>query len=225
LYEQAQDEITERMQAQERIRASLKEKEVLLQEIHHRVKNNLQVISSLLNLQASTIDNLETLEAFRESQNRIRSMALIHEQLYESHDLARIDFGAYVRNLAVFLFRSYAADLGQVTLEIEADEISLGIHQAVPCGLILNELMSNALKHACPAGQAGRIRVALGANEDNITLVLGDTGVGFPADTDYHTTTSLGLQLVSTLVDQLDGEIALENKNGTSFKLVFPIPS
>jgi two-component sensor histidine kinase len=225
LYEQAQDEITERMQAQERIRASLKEKEVLLQEIHHRVKNNLQVISSLLNLQASTIDSQETLEAFRESQNRIRSMALIHEQLYESHDLARIDFGAYVRNLATFLFRSYAADLGQVTLEIEADEVSLGIHQAVPCGLILNELMSNALKHAFPAGQAGRIRVALGANEDKVTLMLSDSGVGLPTNMDYRTTNSLGLQLVSTLVDQLDGEIALENRNGTSFQLIFPISS
>jgi two-component sensor histidine kinase len=152
-------------------------------------------------------------------------MALIHEQLYESRDLARIDFGAYVRSLAAFLFRSYAADVGQVTLEIEADEVSLGIDQAVPCGLILNELMSNALKHAFPAGQEGEIRVALGANEDKVTLMLSDNGVGLPTNMDYCTTGSLGLQLVSTLVDQLDGEIELENRNGTCFKLIFPIPA
>jgi two-component sensor histidine kinase len=225
LYEQAQAEIVERMRAEEQIKASLKEKEVLLQEIHHRVKNNLQVISSLLNLQASTIESPETLEAFRESQNRIRSMALIHEQLYKSHDLASIEFGAYVRNLAAFLFRSYGADAGRINLEIEADEVSLGINQAVPCGLILNELMSNALKHAFPAGREGEIRVALGASEDNVTLVFSDNGVGLPTNMDYRAMTSLGLQLVSTLVDQLDGEIELENKNGTGFKLAFPMPS
>jgi two-component sensor histidine kinase len=152
-------------------------------------------------------------------------MALIHEQLYRSHDLARIDFGAYIQSMAAFLFRSYGADADRITLAVEADEVSLGIDQAVPCGLILNELMSNALKHAFPAGRAGEIRVALGASEDNVTLLFSDSGVGLPTDLDYRTTTSLGLQLVSTLVDQLDGEIELENKNGTSFELRFPIPS
>jgi two-component sensor histidine kinase len=225
LYEQAQEEIAERMRAEERIKASLKEKEVLLQEIHHRVKNNLQIISSLLNLQAGTIDNPEMLETFLESMNRIRSMALIHEQLYRSHDLAGIDFGAYVQKQAAFLFRTYGADAGRITLKVEADEMSLGIDQAVPFGLIVNELMSNALKHAFPAGRAGEIRVALGVNEDNVTLEFSDNGVGLPPDLTCRTTTSLGLELVSILIEQLDGEIELESRNGTIFKLIFPIPS
>jgi PAS domain S-box-containing protein len=225
LYEQAQEEIAERLQAEEGIKASLREKEVLLQEIHHRVKNNLQVISSLLNLQASQIDSPDILEVFRESQNRIRSMALIHEQLYEAHNLAWIDFGTYIRNLTTYLFHSYSVDARRITLTIETDEVRLGIDQAVPCGLILNELMSNALKHAFPVGRDGAIRVVLTGNEDSVALMVRDTGVGFPEGLDYRTTTSLGLQLVNMLVKQLNGEIELENENGTSLQVTFSVPA
>lgn len=250
LYEQAQQEITERLRAEELIKASLKEKELLLQEIHHRVKNNLQVISSLLNLQSKGIEDRSALELFKESQNRVRSMALIHEKLYRSRDLARIDFAEYVRNLASFLIRSYRSDSGPVRLEVNARDVFLGIDSAVPCGLIINELISNALKHAFPPdrgsspardtstsgtdrlvggdglnGKESEIRVELYADHDrHLTLVVGDNGVGFPEDLDFRNTESLGMQLVNTLVSQLGGKVELSNNGGTEFKITFPVP-
>jgi PAS domain S-box-containing protein len=216
-------DITERVEAERQVAASLKEKEVLLQEIHHRVKNNLQIISSLLNLQAQQLENQQILEAFRDSQNRIRSMALIHEQLYGSHDLAGIDFGAYIQDLLTFLFRSYQADSRQIRLDVETDKVSLAIDQAVPCGLIVNELVSNALKHAFPDGRQGGIRVVLGADEGLLALAVSDDGIGLPEGFDHRTSTSLGLQLVNSLVSQLDGEIMLEPGQGTGFKVTFPV--
>jgi two-component sensor histidine kinase len=257
LYQRAQQEIAERMRAEEQIKASLKEKELLLKEIHHRVKNNLQVISSLLNLQSKDIQDPSTLEMFRESQNRVRSMALIHEKLYRSDDLSRIDFGEYVRNLAAFLVRSYRANTGPIALTVNAHDTYLGIDNAVPCGLIINELVSNALKHAfspskdrspddvaaCPGGQpvpwpggqdrrAGpgaredkenEIHVELCCDQDDrLTLIVADNGVGFPPDLDFRNTQSLGMQLINTLVNQLRGTVELVSNGGVQFKITFP---
>jgi len=220
LYERAHREISERAQAEAKIKASLKEKEILLQEIHHRVKNNLQVISSLLNLQSQGIQDEKTLEVFQESQNRIRSMALIHEKLYRSSDLARVDFAEYIRNLASFLIRSYKSRA--VRLDLQAADIYLSIDDAVPCGLIVNELISNALKHAFVDGREGEICVMMQQLADRqVRLVVRDNGVGLPKDVDYMNTGSLGLQLVTMLVEQLDGTIEIRNNVGAEFEILF----
>jgi two-component sensor histidine kinase len=168
------------------------EKEVLLKEIHHRVKNNLQIISSLLSLQASQLTDAATLQALGDSQARVRSMALIHEKLYQSQSLAKIDFGEYVESLANDLFRSYRHNLTGVQLNVQADEITLGLDQAVSCGLILNELMTNALKYAFPNGQEGTIWVELHAVGPSITLRVADDGTGIPSDFDIFNAKSLG---------------------------------
>jgi PAS domain S-box-containing protein len=218
-------DVTARKQAEEQIWASLREKEVLLREIHHRVKNNLQVVSSLLSLQSEQTKDRQTFEAFRESQNRIRSMSLVHEKLYRSPDLTRIDLAEYVPSLATALFRSYGADVRGISLSIQADEVFLGIDRAAPCGLLLNELISNALKHAFPAGRAGEIRITLRPAGDNLlTLVVSDNGVGLPQDLDLHHAGSLGLQLVNTLVSQLDGTITLHRHGGTEFEITLAAP-
>jgi len=220
LYERAHQEIVERAHAEATIKASLKEKEILLQEIHHRVKNNLQVISSLLNLQSQGIQDEKTLEVFQESQNRIRSMALIHEKLYRSSDLARVDFAEYIRNLSSFLIRSYRSRT--VQLDLQASDIYLSIDNAVPCGLIINELISNALKHAFVDGREGEIGVMMQQLVDQrIRLIVRDNGVGLPTDVDYMNTGSLGLQLVTMLVQQLDGTVEMRNNNGAEFEITF----
>ncbi len=211
-------DVTERRIAEERIRASLKEKEVLLKEVHHRVKNNLQIISSLLNLQSKYIKDDQALEMFKESRNRIRSMTLIHEKLYRSKDLANIDVAEYIQNLSSNLFRSYSA--GRVNLRTQVDDILLGVDTAIPCGLIINELVSNSLKHAFPEKQ-GEILVNLHRDNGKFTLIVRDNGVGFPEHVDFRNTDSLGLQLVCTLTDQLDGDIELNRTGGTEFKITF----
>jgi PAS domain S-box-containing protein len=215
-------DITERKNAEERIKASLKEKEVLLKEIHHRVKNNLQVISSLLNLQAGYIKDRRALEMFKESQNRIRSMALIHEKLYQSKDLARIDFTEYIRNLMTYLFRLYEADTDSIRLKIDTNGVLLAIDTAIPCGLIVNELVSNSLKYAFPQKRKGEISISLHSDGSRFTLTVSDSGIGFPDDLDFRNTESLGLQLVTGLTAQLDGTVELLNSNGTIFKIAFP---
>jgi PAS domain S-box-containing protein len=224
LYEQAQQEITERKRAEEQIKASLKEKEVLLKEIHHRVKNNLQVISSLLYLQSKNIKDKGTLAVFQESQNRVKSMTLVHERLYQSQDLARVDFAEYVRSLANHLFRSYGINTNVIQLKINTNDVFLGVDTAIPCGLILNELVSNVLKHAFPDGKEGEVRIELRADEGQLTLVVSDNGVGFPQDLDFRDTGSLGLQLVNTLVEQIEGTIELDRDVGTAFKITFTEP-
>ncbi|MDZ7312100.1 MAG: ATP-binding protein [candidate division KSB1 bacterium] len=218
-------DITERKSTEDKIKVSLKEKDLLLKEIHHRVKNNLQVIASLLNLQAGYIKDESAHEIFRESQNRIKAMALIHEKLYHSQDLTSIDFASYIRNLAVHLFRSYKINAHAVNLQIEVDPIVLDIDTAIPCGLIVNELVSNSLKHAfLPPwqGKTGEIRIAMHQHEGKrLALIVSDTGVGFPKDLDFRNTASLGLQLVNTLTEQLEGTIALDTNGGTTFKIMF----
>jgi PAS domain S-box-containing protein len=211
-------DVTERRVAEERIRLSLKEKEVLLKEVHHRVKNNLQIISSLLNLQSKYIKDNQALEMFKESRNRIRSMTLIHEKLYRSKDLANIDVAEYIQNLSSNLFRSYSA--GRVRLKTHVDDILLGVDTAIPCGLIINELVSNSLKHAFP-DKTGEILVNLKRDDGHFTLVVKDDGVGFPENVDFRNTDSLGLQLVCTLTDQLEGQIELNRTGGTEFKITF----
>ncbi len=217
------NDISDRKRIDEQLRASLQEKEVLLKEIHHRVKNNLQVISSLLNLQAGYVVDDVVRGHFQDSQNRVRSMALIHERLYRSEDLARIDFQSYLSDLTGQLLRSYQTTEGRVTVAIESDEILLDTNLAVPCGLLINELISNAFKHAFPSGRPGTVRVEMRCLESQYQLVVQDNGVGFPAELDFRTTPSLGLQLVNSLVRQLGGVIELTRADGTRFCATFPM--
>jgi len=215
----------QRLQTEDQIKASLKEKEVLLREIHHRVKNNLQIISSLLNLQSRYVKDKQVLHVFKESQNRIRSMGLIHERLYQSKDLARIDFTEYIGGLVANLFHSYRANSDLITLETSIEEVFLGVDTAIPCGLIIDELVSNSLKYAFTEGRKGRIQIDLHSDkEGEFTLIVSDDGVGLPRDLDFRKTESLGLQLVCTLVDQLEGTIELDRSGGSTFKINFAEP-
>lgn len=223
--DELQSEILERMRVEEQIKASLQEKDVLMKEIHHRVKNNLQVISSLLNLQMQKVSDATTLEILRESQNRVRSMALIHEKLYQSSDLARIDFATYVRNMAGYLVRSYGTQTRRVGIHIQTDEVPLVINLAVPCGLILNELISNCLKHAFPDDRDGQITICLQRiGSQRVALVVQDNGVGIPPDVNIWETKSLGMQLVQTLIRQIGGSIDLEQDQGSKFTITFDLP-
>jgi PAS domain S-box-containing protein len=215
-------DITERKKAEDRLQASLREKEVLLREIHHRVKNNMQVISSLLNLQSRHISDPNVLEMFKESQRRIRSMALIHERLYQSSDLSRIEFSQYLRNLATHLLHSYQVDSSRIRLTLDAEEVFLNINTAIPCGLIVNELVSNALKHGFPDGRSGEVAVELHKIAgDGYELKVRDDGIGFPEGLDFRQTQTLGMQIVVTLVSQIDASIELRSERGTEFKVIF----
>jgi PAS domain S-box-containing protein len=206
----------------EQIEASLAAKEVLLQEIHHRVKNNLQIISSLLSIQSKQIKDAATLEIFKESQDRVRSMALVHEKLYQSDDLAKIDFAEYIQSLSANLFRSYAVKSQGLTLKLEISPVFLNVDTAIPCGLILNELVSNSLKHAFLGACAGEIRIQFSANADrSFSLIVQDNGIGFPRGLDFKASQSLGLQLVCGLTKQLKGAIEMSANEGTRFKLTF----
>jgi PAS domain S-box-containing protein len=213
---------TERKQMEDALRLSLQEKEVLLKEIHHRVKNNMQIISSILNLQAGSVKDPAALECLRKSQSRIRSMALVHEKLYRSSDFSRIDFGEYVRSLASAVFQSCRTDSNQVRLDFKAEEVFLDINTAIPCGLVANEIIVNALKHAFPEGRSGVIKIRLRPlGKGEYRFVISDNGVGFPKDLNFRNTESLGMQLVTLLVGQLDGTINLKRKGGTTFDIVF----
>ncbi|QJW95803.1 sensor histidine kinase [Frigoriglobus tundricola] len=214
-------DITERKRTEELIKASLREKEVLLKEIHHRVKNNLQIVSALLELQSRQTTDRAAVEMFRESRGRVKSMALIHERLYRSLDLARVDFAEYTRQLAGDLFRTYKVS-GDIRLEIDVDIPALSIDIAIPCGLLLNELISNCLKHAFAAAADGCIRVALHRERGTNVVTVADDGVGFPAGTDFRNSTSFGLQLVNTLVEQLAGESVMTADRGTTVTVRFP---
>jgi PAS domain S-box-containing protein len=224
LYRQVQTELTERRRAEAQLTASLQEKEVLLKEIHHRVKNNLQIISSLLSLQSEAIADPDLLTQFQDSQDRVRSMALVHETLYQSQDLARLDMAPYLHTLSAQLLQTYSVEPARLDVRIQAERLWLDLDQAIPCGLILNELLTNAFKYAFPEGQAGVVQVALSrVTAQQARLVVRDTGVGFPADLDFRQTATLGLQLVSMLTEQLGGTITLERDGGTTFALTFPV--
>jgi PAS domain S-box-containing protein len=217
-------DITERKEAEDQLRLSLQEKEVLLKEIHHRVKNNMQVISSLLDLQSAQITDPLIRAPFLDSQNRIKSMALIHERLYQSPDLARIDFTNYVQILVPRLFDSYQITGQQVSLKLEAAAISLEVSQAIPCGLIINELIANALKHAFREGRQGQLVLSMAqtAGDEEIVLVVADNGIGLPDEVMLGQANTLGLQLVQVLTKQLKGSITIDRSAGTRFELRFP---
>ncbi|MUH00862.1 PAS domain S-box protein [Scytonema sp. UIC 10036] len=214
-------DITEHKQAEEQIQASLLEKDVLLKEIYHRVKNNLQVISSLLNLQSEYIKDKDDLEIFQQSQMRIESMALIHQKLYQSQDLARIDFGEYIRDLVASLFSSYEVNTNVISLTVNVERVLLSLDAAIPCGLIITELVSNSLKYAFPKGRTGEISIQLQAENNILNLRVCDNGVGLPAEVDLKNTTSLGLQLVDALTNQLSGDIKINYTNGVEVKITF----
>jgi PAS domain S-box-containing protein len=221
-YEGTLTDISDLKRADEQIKASLAEKEILLREIHHRVKNNMQIISSLLNLQASQMNDKNVLKMSKESQSRIRSMALVHEKLYRSQDLSRINFSDYIRSLTTHLFQFNQVNPNLIQLKMDLEDVFLDIQTAIPCGLILNELITNALKHAFPKNGGGEITVELHPGGDHASqMVVRDDGVGIPEDMDIQDPKSFGLQIVTMLVNQLEGNMEVQRKGGTNFKIVF----
>ena len=214
-------DITERNNTENQLKTSLKDKDMLLREIHHRVKNNLQIISSLLNLQSRYITDGDALDVFSESQNRVRSMAIIHEKLYNSESMSEIDFGEYISDLTESLFYNYRVNPSKVKLKENMEEIFFDVDTAIPCGLIVNELITNCLKHAFPGDTKGEICIELFRKDDKYVLNVKDDGVGFPEDIDFKNTESLGLQLVINLVSQIEGTVELDSTNGSSFNIIF----
>ena len=215
-------DVSDRKLAEIQVRESLREKEVLLQEIHHRVKNNLQVISSLLDLQSQHIEEPATLELFRESCNRIRAMALVHETLYKFKDFAKIKFAEYIENLTSYLFAAYIKNVENINLELDIDEVTLKLDTAIPCGLIINELVSNALKYAFPNKSHGTIYITLHFDGDaHYTLTVRDDGIGLPPNLEIKNVNSLGLKLVEVLAKQLEGTLQVNSRFGTEFSLRF----
>jgi len=214
-------DITDRKAAEEQLRASLREKEVLLKEVHHRVKNNLQIISSLLNLQAQAAPAKEAARALRESQSRIHSMSLIHEQLYRSDNLASIDFAEYVRELTAHVSRSVGAAAQNVSVVVEVEPVPLPIELAVPSGMIVNELVTNAMEHAFPDGRGGEIRVGFRTYEQHRELTVCDNGVGLTPPDDKESTASLGLKVVHALAGQMGGKLELKQDGGTQCVVQF----
>ena len=214
-------DVTERKKNEKLLQNSLNEKEMLLKEIYHRVKNNLMIISSLLSLQSRYIKDEESKNIFKESQNRARSMALIHERLYQSTDLKRIDFGEYIRTLANDLYNTYVLDKSLITLNIDVDDVKLDINTSIPLGLIVNELVTNSLKHAFPNSKSGEIDIQFHTQDDKYLLEVKDNGIGFPKDINYKNTNSLGLRLINSLTEQIDAEVEFDNTSGSSFKIIF----
>jgi PAS domain S-box-containing protein len=215
-------DMTARAPADHQIRTSLKEKEVLLREIHHRVKNNLQVVSSLLRLQSRYAATEEDVRVFKESDNRIQSMALIHEKLYQSKDLAQIDFKDYARSLVANLTSVFGVDCGRITMESNFEPVTMAIDTAIPCGLIANELISNSLKHGFPDGRKGTITISFSARDNELELVVSDEGIGLPHDVDPRNPRTMGLRLVDTLVQQLQGHMEVRVSGGTEFRIILP---
>jgi len=221
IYGYSQD-ITERKQAEEKIELALREKEALLREVHHRVKNNMQIISSLLKLQASHVEDVHLHEMYRDSQNRIRAMSMVHEQLYASAKQGTIQGQAYLENVVFSLVRSYGTSAQPIAVHVDAGEIFLNMDEAIPCGLIVNELVSNALKYAFADGK-GEIKVSLTAPDDEHRLLrVYDNGCGLPPDLDTREPKTLGLQLVDTLAEQLGGELTISCEHGTDVRILFP---
>jgi PAS domain S-box-containing protein len=216
-------DITQRKQFEKQLQVSLREKEVLLREIHHRVKNNLQVISSLLNLQVSTEQSDKVRKGLIENQSRVRSMALVHELLYQSPELGRIDFTAYLNTLSNRLLRTYNVGSTRISLVVEGPAVQLEIDRAIPCGLIVNELVANAIDHAFPAPRKGRIRISITPRPDNqVEIVVADNGIGIPPEITFDTASSFGLRIANTLTRQIHGSIAIERGEESVVRIVFP---
>jgi len=221
-YDGTVEDITEKKLAEEKLLSSLQEKEVLLKELHHRVKNNLQVIISLLRLQSRYLDDPRLLELLQASQNRIRSMAMIHEQLYTSQNFARVDFDEYIKNLITHLYVVYGVRPDRVSFKVQAAKIYLDINRAIPCGMIINELVSNALRHAFPENRQGEIIVSLKQDEiGRFYLLVKDNGVGLPEAVEVEKADTLGLQIVRILVHQLGGSLRIIRSHGTTFSISF----
>jgi PAS domain S-box-containing protein len=214
-------DVTDKVEFETQLIESVREKEILLKEVHHRVKNNLQVISSILNLQSSYVEDEKTLEIINESQNRIRSMSYIHESLYQTKDFSSIDFHDYITNLVQNLVHSYQLYTGKTNLNLDIDKVELILDQAIPCGLILNELVSNSLKYAYPDGTGGDIDIEIKEVDGKIKIRVEDFGAGLPKGFRIEESDSLGLGLVDTLVDQIDGELILKTENGTKYLIIF----
>ncbi len=218
-------ETTKQKQSEEETKASLKEKEVLLQEIHHRVKNNMQVISSLLKLQASNSKDKKVEDALKESQGRVQAMSLVHETLYDTASMDSMDFRSYISRLSKTVFQSYGISGEQVELKIEAENISFRIDQFSHIGLIINELLSNSLKYAFPESRKGEIVIRLlPVDNGEVELIVSDNGLGIPENIDWRNTKTLGLNLIKMLTeDQLDGTLNLDRVNGTHFTIRFKL--
>ena len=215
------NDITERKKGENEIFRSLKEKELLLREIHHRVKNNLQIVSTLLSLQSSQSNKVDVNDLYRESQNRIQSIALIHENLYQSEDLAHINFEVYVKGLLSDLFDSYGVDSSRIKLNLDIEDVTLGIETAIPCGLIINELVSNSLKHGFTGNETGEINVEIHKIADEeYSLIESDTGVPFSDKVDFTSSKTLGLELIKNLVKQIEGQLDF-NRENKEFKIIF----
>lgn len=216
------EDITERKEYEKQLEESIKEKEVLLKEVHHRVKNNMQVISSILNLQSSYIDDETALGILRESQDRIKSMSFVHESLYQSKTLSEVNFSEYIQNIARNLFHSYGRPEGGLTLDFDLEELYLNLDTSIPCGLIINEVVSNSLKYAFRGREKGVIRIEFSKLADGkLKLIVSDDGIGLPDNFDIENAESLGLQLVTTLVTQITGDLNIDSTNGTRFNIVF----
>ena len=216
--------ITERKNAEEQVKAALQEKEVLLKEVHHRVKNNLQVIDSLFRHQCRHINNDQVIYILKECQNRVTSMALLHEKLYNSKNLSEINIAEYIRSLAVSLFNSYSNYGNLPKIKVDIEQVFLDFDLALNCGLIINELVTNSLKYAFPNGKVGEININFfKLNSHDYKLIIRDNGVGFSTEPELKNIKSLGLKLVRSLVRQLDGEVEINNINGTEFKIIFPL--
>ena len=217
-------DITAGKNMQKQIVASLKEKDALLKEIHHRVKNNLQIIISLLNLQTGYIKDEVTLKAVKDGQSRVRSMALVHEKFYQSDEVSEIDFAGYIEKLCHFLYQSYGDKTDRIDVQIKGDKIDLDMDTAMPCGLLVNEIVSNAYKYAFPGKEKGTILIEFKKANGKMTLLIQDNGVGFPEEYDLDRSESLGMQLIQALTGQLEGELKVSKNNGTTFEITFPYP-
>lgn len=215
-------DITQRKLTEERLKASLEEKELLLKEVHHRVKNNMQVISSILSLQSQYVTDLQMQAILTDSRSRIRSMALIHEKLYQSGNLAQVDFAGYIRTLVHNLFDCYNTSRNLIRLNLDVAEVALDIDTAIPCGLLLNELVSNSLKHAFPNGRSGTLDISLQLQSGQITLTVRDNGIGFAELSNVEEWGSLGLRLVRALIRQVGGTLKLTSNPGTHLQITFP---
>ena len=216
-------DITERLKTEKHLQNSVIEKETLLREIHHRVKNNLQTVSSLLDLQAESITEPKSVEAFRSSQSRIKSMALIHERLYKSENLSKIKACEYIKNLVEYLEGTYQSPSRDIEITTEIADLYLNLDVAIPCGLIINELVSNSMKYAFPQNHDGKIKVSLQTdNKEYIVLTITDNGIGIPLNFKTVNPQSLGLELVKLMAKQLNGKMAIDGTSGTVISIVFP---
>lgn len=213
------EDITPEVEYKKEIELSLEEKEILLREIHHRVRNNLQIISSLISLQSNRSDDEETIHLFRKTKNRIQSMALVHEKLYQSGDFTRINLAEYIQELVVNILKSYEGSAERIALEMDCETVWININTAIPCALIINELVTNSIKHAFPHDQRGKIIVRLHQRDGQIIITCTDTGVGLPDDINLLESSTLGLKLVHALTEQLKGKIKILSREGTSFEI------